>query len=131
MPPRTITSSNSTAAIVVTWSLPVALQGAETPPSQIQRLYATAAHDDQTGEIILKIVNPGADATTVNINLAGISKIASDAKSTVLAGSDLSDVNSFGNPAPNRSGRIHHSSNQSAIPPNVGAALLHRPAGKG
>jgi alpha-L-arabinofuranosidase len=78
--------------------LPVELRGAEAPSSQIQRLYATAAHDDRTGEIILKIVNPGADSTPVNINLAGLSKIASDAKSTVLAGANLSDVNSFDTP---------------------------------
>jgi len=78
--------------------LPVELHGVEAPPSQIQRLYSSAVRDDQTGEIILKIVNPGAEATTAKINLAGLTKVGANARSTVLAGANLTDVNSFDSP---------------------------------
>jgi alpha-N-arabinofuranosidase len=78
--------------------LPVELRGAESPPSQIQRLYASAARDGQAHEIILKVVNPGTAAIAARINLAGMAKIGPDATSTVLAGANLSDVNSFDDP---------------------------------
>jgi len=78
--------------------LPVELRGAESPPSQIQPLYASAARDGQSHEIILKVVNPGAAATAAQINLAGMAKIGPDATGTVLAGVNLSDVNSFDDP---------------------------------
>ncbi|MGA2544427.1 MAG: alpha-L-arabinofuranosidase C-terminal domain-containing protein [Verrucomicrobiota bacterium] len=78
--------------------LPVEMRGAESPPSQIQRLYASAARDGQAHEIILKVVNPGTAAIAARINLAGMAKIGPDATSTVLAGANLSDVNSFDDP---------------------------------
>jgi len=78
--------------------LPVELRGADAPPAQIQRLYASASRDDQTNEIILKVVNPGAAATEAQINLAGLAKTGPNAKSTVLSGVNFSDVNSFENP---------------------------------
>jgi alpha-N-arabinofuranosidase len=78
--------------------LPVELRGAVAPPSQIQPLYASAARDGQTREIILKVVNPGAAATAAQIALAGLAKIGLDATSAVLAGASLSDANSFDDP---------------------------------
>jgi alpha-L-arabinofuranosidase len=78
--------------------LPVELRGAEAPPSQMQRLYASAVRDGQTHEIILKVVNPAAAATAAEITVAGLSRIAPDAASVILAGASLSDVNSFDNP---------------------------------
>ncbi len=78
--------------------LPVALSGAEAPPAQIQRLYASAARDGQSHDIILKIVNAGAGPTTAQIVLAGLDKVAADGKAMVLAGANLGDVNSFDEP---------------------------------
>jgi len=78
--------------------LPVGLAGVPTPPSQIQRLYASAASDGPTHEIILKVVNPGDAPTTAQIVLAGLEKVILDAKCTVLAGANMSDVNSFDEP---------------------------------
>ena len=78
--------------------LPVGLAGVEAPPSQIQRLYASAASDGPTHEIILKVVNPGDAPTTAQIVLAGLEKVILDAKCTVLAGANMSDVNSFDEP---------------------------------
>jgi alpha-L-arabinofuranosidase len=77
--------------------LPVKLDGVETSAVGIQNLYASAAHDDQTGEIILKIVNPEADASTVEIKLAGLAQIGAEGKAITLAG-DLDAVNSMDEP---------------------------------
>ncbi len=78
--------------------LPVQLAGVAAPPSQIQRLYASAASDGESHEIILKVVNPGDAPTTAQIVLAGLEKVVPDAKCTVLAGANLSEVNSFDQP---------------------------------
>jgi alpha-L-arabinofuranosidase len=74
--------------------LPVATSGLENSPA----LYASATHDDQAGEIILKVVNPGADARAVNINLAGAASVASSAKQIVLSGDNLNNVNTLAKP---------------------------------
>lgn len=78
--------------------LPVELRGQGAPPTPVQRLYASAARDNQSHEIILKVVNPGAGATPAQIVLAGLAKVGPAAKSTVLAGANLSNVNSFDDP---------------------------------
>jgi alpha-L-arabinofuranosidase len=78
--------------------LPVQLSGAEAPAGQVQRIYASAARDNQTHEIILKVVNPGDAATDTEINLAGVANVDAAAKCVVLAGSSLADVNSFDEP---------------------------------
>jgi alpha-L-arabinofuranosidase len=77
--------------------LPVKLDGIETSASGIQSLYASATHDDKTGEIILKIVNPGANAEAVEIKLDGLSQVESEGKAIALAG-DLDEVNSMDDP---------------------------------
>ena len=48
------------------------VQSAEVPPPQVQRLYASAVRDEKTGEIILKVVNPGDDTSETQIHLAGL-----------------------------------------------------------
>ena len=78
--------------------LPVQLSGAEAPAGQVQRIYASAARDSQTHEIILKVVNPGDAATDTEINLAGVAGVDAAAKCVVLAGGSLADVNSFDEP---------------------------------
>lgn len=78
--------------------LPTDLEGVETSPSGVQNLYASATHDDQTGEIILKVVNPGAAATPADIKLDGVTAVEPQAGITVLAGAHLSDVNVIGEP---------------------------------
>jgi alpha-L-arabinofuranosidase len=71
------------------------VQSADVPPPQIQQLYATAARDEKSGEVILKVVNPGDTANETKINLAGAQKVAHRAKVTVLTGASGDDVNSF------------------------------------
>jgi alpha-L-arabinofuranosidase len=78
--------------------LPTAVDGVETTASGVQTIYASATHDDQTGEVILKVVNPGATATPVAIKLAGLTRVEPQAKATLLAGANLTDVNNLGEP---------------------------------
>ena len=47
--------------------LPNTVGGVEKSASGVQTLYASVTRDDQTDEIILKVVNPGAAATPVAI----------------------------------------------------------------
>ncbi len=62
-----------------------------------KQLFATSTHDDQTGEIILKVVNRSDAEAPVEIKLAG--GTASEAKATVLTSSNLHDANTIGRPA--------------------------------
>ena len=78
--------------------LPVKTDGIETAASGIQSFYASATRDDETGEIILKAVNPGAVPETVKINLDGVSKVKPEGKAIVLTGADLNAVNSLDEP---------------------------------
>jgi alpha-L-arabinofuranosidase len=78
--------------------LPVKLDGVETSASGIQNLYASAVHDDQTGEVILKAVNPEAGAEAVEIKLDGPSSVESEAKAITLAGDGPDEVNSMDQP---------------------------------
>lgn len=62
-----------------------------------KQLFATSTHDDQTGEIILKVVNRSDAEAPVEIKLAGDEKPAAEAKEIVLTG-NLHDVNTIGRP---------------------------------
>ena len=75
--------------------LPVKLSGIETSTAGVQNLYASATRDDQAGEIILKVVNPGAAVIETQINLEGIADIEPKVKATVLTSAGLNEGNSF------------------------------------
>jgi alpha-L-arabinofuranosidase len=74
------------------------VQNADVPPPQTQRLYASATRDNGAGEVIVKVVNPGNDATETKISLSGVSHIEPEALAIVLAGDNLHDVNSMEQP---------------------------------
>jgi alpha-L-arabinofuranosidase len=74
--------------------LPLELGGVDPLPSGLQNLYASASHDDATGEIIIKIVNPGEAAQNTQIVLDGVHDVAPTATEIVLAGNP-EDVNSM------------------------------------
>ena len=78
--------------------LPVTLDGLETSPEGRQNIYASATHDDQTGELILKVVNPGAQAQTADLKLNGWTQVQAEGRSIVLAGDRLDAVNSLDQP---------------------------------
>lgn len=61
-------------------------------------LYASAAWDQATKEVILKIVNTSDKAQTSEVVLDGAGKLDKKGKLTVLKSSDLEAVNSLDNP---------------------------------
>ena len=75
------------------------VQSAEVLPRRTLRVYASAARDEKTGDIILKVVNPGEDATEVAVQVDGVTRVAGEARATVLTGERNEVVNSFGQPA--------------------------------
>jgi alpha-L-arabinofuranosidase len=77
--------------------LPTQTTGIETAADGVQNLYASATHDDKAGEVIVKVVNPEADAEPVEIKLDGLSQVAPEGEAITLAG-DLNEVNSMDDP---------------------------------
>lgn len=78
-------------------------RGDEVLPTQVsdataQKLFASAVHDDRTGEVVLKVVNDGASDASVEIKLAGAASVDPSAKATVLTGANLHDENRIGQP---------------------------------
>lgn len=72
------------------------VQSADVLHIKLPELYTSATKDAKTGELILKVVNPGAQQTNAAIKLSGVSKVSSG-EATVLSGK-LADENSFENP---------------------------------
>ena len=62
----------------------------------MQDLYASATHDDKSGETILKVVNPQGAAQPVDIKLAGLSEIQPDGRAFVVSGDSPDEVNPIG-----------------------------------
>jgi alpha-L-arabinofuranosidase len=73
----------------------VGKQRAHPPASG--RMSAAASRDNQTGDVILKVVNPMPGPALVNINLAGASVIADTGTLEVMQGLP-GDVNTFNSP---------------------------------
>lgn len=76
--------------------LPVLLDG--SAKNGQRELYASSSLDEQTGEVIMKVVNTAPAAKEVRITLAGVSKVAPTAKAFVLENADLKAENSLDNP---------------------------------
>jgi alpha-L-arabinofuranosidase len=75
------------------------VQSAQVLPRQTLQVYASATRDEKTGEILLKVVNPGSEATEAAVRLDGVAGVASTAQATVLTGEANATVNSFDKPA--------------------------------
>ncbi len=71
---------------------------AGTPLTGQDGIYATAAYDEQAGEIIIKIVNRNAEQKEFGMELKSKRKVANTARKIVLASSDLESMNSFDKP---------------------------------
>jgi alpha-L-arabinofuranosidase len=67
------------------------------PVPNLPRVYAVAGRDEDSGDVVLKLVNPTDDATAVAIELAGLTDVAREAKAIVLSG-EPDDVNSIEQP---------------------------------
>ena len=71
---------------------------AEISESPTPRLFASAVHDDKTGEVILKVVNGGASPVTLTVNLASTAKVDANGTAIVLSGSGPNAENRIGQP---------------------------------
>jgi alpha-L-arabinofuranosidase len=69
----------------------------EIPPPDVPRLAATASRDNQSGEVILKVVNPTGTLTEVDMDLRGIDAVDRRAQKIVLHGAP-EDENSLAEP---------------------------------
>jgi len=74
--------------------LPLEISGVENTNS----IYASAVKDEVAGEIILKLVNAGAQPCRLKIQVAGGKKKSGDAVFAVLAAAELSAENPAGKP---------------------------------
>src|SRR5690606_38239718 len=70
----------------------------EKPLTGQNDLYATAALDEASNEIILKIVNTSDKAQQKEIVVEGVKKVGSKGKMSVLKSNDLAALNSLENP---------------------------------
>ena len=61
-------------------------------------LFAVAGRDEKSGELIVTVVNPFADARTADIELHGTTRVAPDALATVFTSTSADDENSFESP---------------------------------
>jgi len=66
--------------------------------NQAPRLFASGTREDKSGEVILKLVNPTAQAQTASIVLEGTFIPRKEARATLVAGSSPHDENSFAAP---------------------------------
>jgi len=70
----------------------------EKPLTGQNGLYASAAFDQNSNEVILKLVNSGDKAQTANVVLESAKKFASKGKLIVLKNEDLTKINSLDQP---------------------------------
>jgi alpha-N-arabinofuranosidase len=70
----------------------------EKPLTGQDGLYASAAFDQNSNEVILKLVNSGDKAQTANVVLESAKKFASKGKLIVLKNEDLTKINSLDQP---------------------------------
>jgi len=77
--------------------LPVKLADIVTSAAGMDALYVSATRDNQSEEIILKVVNPAANALTTQIKLDGVPQIEPEGKAVTLTGATV-DMNSMEEP---------------------------------
>ena len=78
--------------------LPVQVCGMEVSASGVEKLYASAARDEGTGDIIIKVVNSSAAPIETELRLDGVKHVAGPAQVIVLASDRLTDENSLDAP---------------------------------
>jgi alpha-L-arabinofuranosidase len=61
-------------------------------------LYASATRDEETGEVILKVVNTSASPTETEFNLRGVADVEGEAQAIVLTSENPTDENSLDDP---------------------------------
>jgi alpha-N-arabinofuranosidase len=73
------------------------VQSAKILHRDVPALFTSASKDDQTGDIILKVVNPGNEPSAGSINLQGVDQVATTAQVITLCADNPSAENSFEN----------------------------------
>jgi len=68
------------------------------PGGKVASLYATAATDGKSGDIIVKVVNANAQPLETELSLAGADKLSGNGTATVLTSENATDENSLENP---------------------------------
>ena len=68
------------------------------PSAQLSSLYATAATEQASGDIIVKVVNTSVGPLTTELNLAGAKHLSGSGTVAVLTSENASDENSLANP---------------------------------
>jgi len=61
----------------------------------VRALYASASHDDKTGELILKVVNASAEGIDTTVHLKGADGLAQSGQALVLSSDHATDENSL------------------------------------
>jgi alpha-L-arabinofuranosidase len=79
-----------------TRQLPVLLDG--STKNGVNDLYASVAVDEQSGEVILKVVNTGSSSSEVRITLTGATGAGKTGTALILQSSDLKAENSLDHP---------------------------------
>jgi alpha-L-arabinofuranosidase len=77
--------------------LPLKISGGM--PGSAPALFAVAGRRRATGELILKVVNPGSQPVSATINLHGGGPVAATGRALVMASPSAADENSFAEPA--------------------------------
>lgn len=70
----------------------------KNPRASIKGLFASATHDQKTGEIIVKVVNGAATPKEAEINLGGAGKLGATAQAIVLTSASPKDENTLDEP---------------------------------
>ena len=92
-------------------------------------LYAAAAIDKNTNELVIKLVNAQEKAQVKQINVDG-KKIAASGKLITLQSDDLNAMNSFENPVNVAAQRRRYCYKRQANQFNIKAIFFYHPAGK-
>lgn len=78
--------------------LPVTLDAPELQDGDVPQLFASAAYDTATREVIVKVVNASARTVAGTLDLAGQTRVTGPAQAVLLTAAHLTDENSFAQP---------------------------------
>jgi len=67
--------------------------------NQVKALYACASHDDQTGDVIVKVVNTSARPLATQLDFSGAKNLSGTGTATVLTSQNSTDENTLDKPA--------------------------------
>ena len=70
----------------------------KNPSLTTRSLFASATHDDKSGDVIVKVVNASATPTETEINLNGVKNLSGSAQAIVLTSDNPNDENTLDEP---------------------------------